>query len=134
LKKDLPENIVEDIAIAVALISETPEVKNWTVYVVNFKNEPITNVMITSKGYGEKDGKQVKTSLLRHFIGDMAANSFAGVEAIDPAVFGLTNEYWMSYYIGKEIFDKKFIFLPESIIDSNLIRIPLLNKPGVMIK
>lgn len=134
MKKDLPENIVEDVAIAVVLMSETPEVKNWNVYVVNFKNEPITNVMITSKGYGEKDGKQVKTSLLRHFIGDLNAHSYAGVEAIDPAVFGLTNEYWMSYYIGKEIYDKKFIFLPESIVDSNIIRIPLLNKPGVMIK
>lgn len=134
MKADLPENIVEDVAIAVALVSETPEVKNWTVYLVNFKNEPITNVLITSKGYGEKDGKQVKTSLLRHFIGDVAAQSHAGVEAIDPAVFGLTNEYWLSYYIGNTIYDKKFIFLPESIVDTNLIRIPVLNKPGVMIK
>lgn len=134
MKKDLPENRVEDVAIAIALMSETPEVKNWTVYLINLKNEPITNVLITSKGYGEKDGKQVKTSLLRHFVGDVAAQSYAGVEAIDTAVFGLTNEYWLSYYIGKDIYDKKFIFLPESIIDSNLIRIPLLNKPGVMIR
>lgn len=134
MKADLPENIVEDVAIAVALMSETPEVKNWNVYLVNFKNESITNVLITSKGYGEKDGKQVKTSLLRHFIGDLNEKSFAAVEAIDPQVFGLTNEYWLSYYIGKDIFDKKFIFLPESIIDSNLIHIPILNKPGVMIK
>ena len=134
MKADLPENIVEDVAIAVVLMSETPEVKNWTVYLVNFKNEPITNVLITSKGYGEKDGKQVKTSLLRHFIGDVAAQSSAGVEAIDPAVFGLTNEYWLSYYIGSTIYDKKFIFLPESIVDENLMRIPVLNKPGVMIK
>ena len=134
MKKDLPENIVEDVAIAVVLMSETPEVKNWTVYLVNLKNEPITNVLITSKGYGEKDGKQVKTSLLRHFIGDVPAQGSAGVEAIDPAVFGLTNEYWLSYYIGSTIYDKKFIFLPESIVDTNLIRIPVLNKPGVMIK
>lgn len=134
MKADLPENIVEDVAIAVVLMSETPEVKNWTVYLVNFKDEPITNVLITSKGYGEKDGKQVKTSLLRHFIGDVPAQGSAGVEAIDPAVFGLTNEYWLSYYIGSTIYDKKFIFLPESIIDTNLIRIPVLNKPGVMIK
>ena len=134
MKADLPENIVEDIAIAVALVGETPEVGSWTVYLVNLKNEPLTNVFVTSKGYGEKDGKQVKTSLLRHFIGDVPAQSVAGIEAIDPAVFGLTNEYWLSYYIGTDIFDKKFIFLPESIIDSNLIRIPLLNKPGVMIK
>lgn len=134
MKKDLPENIVEDVAIAVVLMSETPEVKNWTVYLVNLKNEPISNVLITSKGYGEKDGKQVKTSLLRHFIGDVPAQGSAGVEAIDTAVFGLTNEYWLSYYIGNTIYDKKFIFLPESIVDTNLIRIPVLNKPGVMIK
>jgi len=134
LKADLPENTVEDIAMAVVLMGETPEVKSWTVYLVNLKNEAITNVLISSKGYGEKDGKQVKTSVLRHFVGDMEANSFAAVEAIDPEVFGLTNEYWLSYYIGSTIYDKKFIFLPESIIDSNLIKVPLVNKPGVMIK
>jgi hypothetical protein len=134
VKADLPENTVEDIAMAVVLMSETPEVKNWTVYLINLKNEPITNVLISSKGYGEKDGKQVKTSVLRHFVGDMDAQSFSGVEAIDPEVFGLTNEYWLSYYIDKTIYDKKFIFLPESIIDMNLIKIPLVNRPGVMIK
>lgn len=134
MKADLPENTVEDIAMAIVLMSETPEVKNWTVYLINLKDEPITNVLISSKGYGEKDGKQVKTSVLRHFIGDMDAHSFSGVEAIDPEVFGLTNEYWLSYYIDKNIYDKKFIFLPESIIDMNLIKIPLVNRPGVMIK
>lgn len=134
MKKDLPENIVEDIAIAVVLMEETPEAKSWTVYMLNLKNEPITNVLISSKGYGEKEGKHVKTSVLRHFIGDLSAKSFAGVEAIETAVFGLTNEYWVSYYIGSTIFDKKFIFLPESIVDENLIKIPLVNKPGVMIR
>ncbi|TKC09498.1 hypothetical protein [Pedobacter frigoris] len=134
MKKDLPENIVEDVAMAVVLISETPEVKNWTVYLVNLKNEPITNVLISSKGYGEKDGKMVKTSVLRHFLEDLKPRSFKGVEAIDPEVFGLTNEYWLSYYIDGVIFDKKFIFLPESIVDENLIHIPLVDMPGVMIK
>ena len=134
MKADLPENTVEDIAMAVVLMGETPEVKNWTVYLVNLKEEPITNVLISSKGYGEKDGKPVKTSVLRHFIGDMSAQDSKGVEAIDPEVFGLTNEYWLSYYIGTTIYDKKFIFLPESIVDTNLIKIPLVNRPGVMIK
>lgn len=134
MKKDLPENIVEDVAMAVVLKSETPEVKNWTVYLINLKNEQITNVLISSKGYGEKDGKMVKTSTLRHFLGDINGHSFSGVEGIDPEVFGLTNEYWLSYYIEGVIYDKKFIFLPESIVDENLIRIPLVNMPGVMIK
>lgn len=134
MKADLPVNNVEDIAMAIVLMSETPEVKNWTVYLINLKIEAINNVLISSKGYGEKDGKPVKTSTLRHFIGDVAANHFAGIEAIDPEVFGLTNEYWLSYYIDNTIYDKKFIFLPESIVDFNLIKIPLLNKPGIMIK
>lgn len=134
MKADLPENIVEDIGIAVVLMSETPEVKNWTVYLINLKNQTLTNVLVTSKGYGEKDGQQVKTSLLRHFIGDVMPNAYAGIEAIDPQVFGLTNEYWLSYYIDNTIYDKKFIFLPESIVDSNLIKIPVINKPGVLIK
>jgi len=134
MKKDLPVNIVEDLAMAVVLINSTPEVKNWTVYLVNLKDEPINNVLISSKGYGEKDGRMVKTSVLRHFLGDMEAKSFKGVEAIDTEVFGLTNEYWLSYYINGTIYDKKFIFLPESIVDENLIRIPLVDKPGVMIK
>lgn len=134
MKADFPENKVEDIAMAVVLMGETPEVKNWTVYLINLKNEPISNVLVSSKGYGEKNGKQVKTSVLRHFIGDMNAREFKGVEAIDTEVFGLTNEYWLSYYINGIIYDKKFIFLPESIVDDNLIKIPLVNKPGVMIK
>lgn len=134
MKKDLPENIVEDIAIAVVLTSESPEFKNWTVYLINLKNEVLENVMISSKGYGEKDGRKVQTSVLRHSLGNVLPQSFAGVEAIAPEVLGLTNEYWLSYYINNVIYDKKFIFLPESIVDEHLIRIPLVNKPGVMIK
>ncbi|SHE60802.1 hypothetical protein [Pedobacter caeni] len=134
MKKDLPENIVEDIAVAVVLKSESPEIKNWTVYLVNLKDKPLKNVLISSKGYGEKDGRMVQTSVLRHSLGDLQPRSFTGVEAIDPEVFGLTNEYWLSYYLDEVIYDKKFIFLPESIVDDNLIRIPLVNMPGVMIK
>jgi len=133
MKKDLPENIVEEISVAVVLEDETPENKSWSVYLINLKAIAIENVLITSKGYGLKDGEEVKTSVLRHMIPLMAAKEFAKIEIIDEQVFGLNNEYWISYYINKEIFDKKFIFLPESIVDSNFIKVPLVNKPGVMI-
>lgn len=133
MKKDLPENIVEEISIAVVLEAETPESKLWSVYLLNMKSVSIETVLITSKGYGLRNGEDVKTSTLRHVIPSVAAQTFAKIEAIDEEVFGLNNEYWLSYYIGKEIFDKKFIFLPESIVDSNFIKIPLVNKPGVMV-
>lgn len=133
MKKDLPENIVEDISIAVSLEDETPETKIWRVYLINQKNETLRNVLVTSKGYDRSEGKDIKTSILRHFLGDVEGRSSALIEPIDDALFGLTNEYWLSYYIDDVIYDKKFIFLPESIVDSNFIKLPLLNKPGVLI-
>jgi len=132
--KDLPPNVVKDIAVAVALEGENPESKIWYVYLINLKNVPLENVLVTSKGYGEKDGEQVKTSILRHSFPLIEANSYKLIEPIDEQTFGLNNEYWLSYYIGREIFDKKFIFLPESIVDDNFIKLPVVNKPGVMIR
>ena len=132
--KDLPENIVKDIAVAVALERESAETKIWYVYLINLKNVPIENVLITSKGYGEKDGVPVKTSTLRHMFPVIADQSYKLIEPIDEQTFGLNNEYWLSYYIGKDIYDKKFIFLPESIVDMNFIKLPVVNKVGVMIK
>jgi len=132
--KDLPDNTVKDIAIAVALEKESAESKIWYVYLINLKKEAIENVLITSKGYGEKDGEQVKTSTLRHMFPLIEGNSFKVIEPIDEQTFGLNNEYWLSYYIGAQIYDKKFIFLPESIVEMNFMRLPVINKVGVMIR
>ena len=133
MKKDLPENIVDNVAVAVVLESATPESKSWNVYLINMKNEPLETVLVSSKGYGQRAGEDVKTSILRHSLGDIAPRDFAIIELIDEEVFGLTNEYWLSFYINSQIYDKKFIFLPESIVETNMIRVPLLNKAGVMI-
>jgi hypothetical protein len=132
--KDLPQNKVEDIAVAVALEKESAESKIWYVYLINLKDQPIENVLVTSKGYGEKDGEQVKTSTLRHMIPLIEGNATALIEPIDEQTFGLNNEYWVSYYIGRDIYDKKFIFVPESIVEGNFIKLPVLNKVGVMIR
>jgi hypothetical protein len=64
----------------------------------------------------------------------MAASSFAMVEPIMEEVFGLSNEYWVSYFANNVLYDKKFIFLPESIQEGNLITIPVIQKKGILIK
>ena len=38
----------------------------------------------------------------------------------------------MSYYRGPRIFDKKFIFVPDSIVPDNFSHIPLLDRVGVL--
>lgn len=87
--------------------------------------------MITSTGYGEKDGEKQKTSTLRQMIEKVAEESFAVIERIDPQVFHLSNEYWISYYVDGKIHDKKFIFMPGSIVEQNLSNIDVLELEGV---
>jgi len=131
--KDLPKNEVTDIGIAVVLEEEFATEKSWKVYLLNLKKEEIKNVLVSSKGYGPYQGEEVKTSVLRHFLGDMKPLTYKVIEAIQEDLFSINNEFLLSYYIGDTIFDKKFVFVTESVVESNFIRIPLVNKPGVMI-
>ena len=132
--KDLPDNTVVDIGVAVVQEqNETGELE-WNVYLLNFKKEEIENVLVSSKGYGSLEGEQVKTSVLRHVLGDIPAESCRKIEPIMDKLFGLNNEYWVSYYHGGVIYDKKYVFLPESVVEENMITIPLLGKKGVMIR
>lgn len=104
----------------------------WNVYLLNNNPFELDNVLVTSKGYGVYEGEEIKTSVLRHMFEQVQAKSFVKIEPIDPAIFHINNEYWVSYYIGQKIFDKKFIFVPESIVESNLIDISMLNLRGVL--
>lgn len=130
--KDIPVNEVKNVAVAIVREGEDDS-QDWSVYLLNLNDFPITGVFITSKGYGDINGEARKTSELRWFYDDIPAKSVVKVEAIVEDVFALHNEYWVSYYIGKEIFDKRFIFLAESIQSNNFTTIPLLNERGVMI-
>ncbi len=133
MKADLPINHVLDISVAVVIENDDLTHPEWHVYLINEKPTTIQNVLITSKGYGEKDGVEVKTSVLRHFIGDVDSMDYARIEAIDPQVFGLNNEYWLSFYVDGTIYDKKYIFVPDSIVADHLIHVPVLNKKGIVI-
>ena len=130
--KDIFRDEVEDIAIAVVPSEEDSSV--WEVYMINLKEEGLENVIVASKGYGIYKGEEVKTSVLRHFLGSFEPLDIRLIEPIQKDVFGLNNEYWVSFYIGKNIFDKKFIFLPESITVDNFTRIPFINRKGVIIR
>ncbi len=132
--KDIPKLVVENII--VAIVPEEIEIAEqiWNVYLVNLYDQKIDGVLVSSKGYGNRDGEEVKTSTLRHFIGTVEPKDYAKIELIITDVFGLSNEYWISFYLGKDMYDKKYVFLPESITEENFTLIPVLNKRGVMIR
>jgi hypothetical protein len=134
MKKDIHPPEVTEIAVAVVKETDDKGETVWNVYMLNLKNVPIEGVLVTSTGYGSLQGAGKKTSTLRHFLDTVPAKSYAKIEPIMEDVFGINNEFWVSFYINKVMYDKKYIFLAESICESNFIKVPLLNKKGVMIK
>jgi hypothetical protein len=134
MKKDIEHPEVEDIAVAVVKEKNELGEENWYAYFLNLKNITVNNVLVTSRGYGVLDDEEIKTSTLRHFLEDVPPMSAMKIELIMDNVFGLNNEYWVSFYVGKTIYDKKYIFLPETIIEDNFTHIPILETQGVMIK
>jgi hypothetical protein len=125
--------IVPDASSLEATPSET-STTTWQVFLLNNNEFPLENVIIASEGYGtQPDGEAVRTSTLRYHFPEVAALSATPLELIDPAVFHLTNQYWVSYYRDRQIFDKKFVFVPDSIVPDNFSRLDLLEgRAGVL--
>src|SRR5690606_17606639 len=104
----------------------------WHVYLLNRNDFGLKDIFVRSKGYGVNQGEEQQTSTLRHHISSLGPKEHILIEPIDPAVFHLNNEYWLSYYVDGQIYDKKFIFVPDSILEKNLIFIPELNREGIL--
>jgi hypothetical protein len=45
----------------------------------------------------------------------------------------VANEYWITFYIDGNIYDKKVVFVQGSIDETYFTTIPVLEKRGVMI-
>jgi hypothetical protein len=134
MKKDIAPPAVENVAVAVVKEMNDLNELEWNVYLLNFKDEKIEKVLVSSHGYGSVNEEPVKTSMLRHFLDDIEPRSFVKFEPIMESLFGINNEYWVSFFIDNVMYDKKYIFLPETIKEENFIVIPHINKKGVMIK
>ena len=132
MKKDINFLPVEGVQIVIARKENELGGHDWRVFLINRNDVPIKTVFVTSKGYGLKNNEEQKTSTLRHFFMEVQPGAHEVVETIMPDVFHLTNEYWVSYFIGDQIFDKKFIFVPDSIVDENLVPVPTLGLEGIL--
>lgn len=127
---------VENVAVSVVQEIGEEGIPVYNVYLLNLREDIMEGIIITSKGYGENQqtGEKVQTSMLRHCLEVLLPQEAAKIEPIMEDVFGLANEYWVSFWIDDVMYDKKFVFVAESISVENLREIPLLGAKGVMIK
>ncbi len=106
----------------------------WNVYLVNENNEPLSNIMVVSKAFGTVEGEMRKTSMLRHAFIEIGPQAAHKVEMIEDSVLALNNEFMVTFFIGKTLYDRKFIFRANLLNPENMEEIPVLNKPGVMVR
>lgn len=135
MREELMGPIVENVrVVAVPEINEE-NATQYYIYLLNLREDIMEGIIITSKGYGinETTGEKIKTSTLRHCLEVLLPNEAAKIEPIMEDVFGLTNEYWVSFWADDIMYDKKFIFLPETICEANLKDIPKLGVKGIMV-
>ncbi len=141
MKQDISFDPVAGVSVAVVPDEPAPATDAdaagrpvWTVYLLNDNDFELENVLISTEGYGQQsDGEAVRTSVLRYHFASVGPHSATTVELIDPAVFHLTNQYWVSYYRGSQVFDKKFLFVPGAIVPAHLRPLGLLaGRAGVL--
>lgn len=133
MKKDIEFPAVTDIGVAIVKETNEENIEGWNVYLINLKEKLIEGVLVSARGYGLINEESRKTTELRYFLNEVEPKSFVKIEPIVEEVFPLNNEYWVSFYLDGAMYDKKFIFLTETIKTENCVKIPLMNKKGVLI-
>lgn len=134
MKKDIVPPKVEGVSMAVVRETDEEGGEAWYVYLINAKDVALENVLISSTGYGEIDGEHRATSEMRHYLESLGPKSWARIERIMEDVFALSNQYWLSFYVGGHIHDKKYIFVAGSIHEEHFTNLPLMNAKGVLIQ
>jgi hypothetical protein len=136
MKKDIPQLKVEELAIAIVPREDfsVNEEDLWDVFILNLREAPIQNVLVSSKGYGEVEGEPMKTTTLRHFFEEIGPEQMVQIEPIQSKLFKIANEYWVSFSFEGHMYDKKYVFVRGSIDEKNFTQIPFINREGVMIR
>ncbi len=131
--KDIDDLVSRDVAIAAVHELNKEGEMVWNIYVINLKQSIIEGVLVMSKGYGEIEGEERQTSTLRHFLDRIEPLQYAKVEPLPEDLLGFYNEYFLTYYVGSTLYDKKFIFEPFSISNKKAAYIDILGQNGVML-
>lgn len=133
MKKDIQIPKVSHVFMAIVKeYNEEFQCNDWNAYIINNKDIDLEMVLIVSKGYDED--KLIETSLMRHKIEKLPANSYAKVELLQEEILNLSNFFNVTFFEGNTMFDKKFLFEKGTIKERALRMIPILNKRGILSK
>ncbi len=132
MKKDIVIPEVKNVhIIAIYEWNNDIEANTWFVYLLNTLDTPIEMVMIVSKAQGVIDNEERVTSALRHSYKEVSPFTAVRIEMLTTNVLELENIFNVSYFIGNQMFDKKFVFPTQSIQEKNQVPVEALMTKGI---
>lgn len=135
MRADILSPLVENVKMVVVPEKNEEGATQHYVYLLNLRDDIMEGIIITSKGFGvdETTGEKITTSMLRHSLEVLLPDEAAKIEPIMEDVFKLTNEFLISFWVEDKMYDKKFIFLPETINEKNYVTIPKMGGKGIVV-
>ena len=131
MRKDIEIPIAKDVY--VAAVNEWDEnflSKNWYVYLINNRPTPIKGIIIVSKGYKN----ETKTSILRRSLEWLDGESYQKIELITEELIAIENEFFVTFFADKKLYERRFIFEPYTIAEKNNAALPVLESEGILAK
>ncbi len=129
MRKDIDIPEVKDVYIA-AVQELHPDYKteDWNAYIINDGNKPLEMVLMTIQGYNDTQ----MTTHTRHKIELLPAKGFAKIEFMQEDIFKLDNFYSVTYFLDNKMYEKRFEFPANSILEDNAVMLPVMDKKGVI--
>lgn len=129
MKKDIKIPESKDVYVAaVREYNQDFRTYDWNAYIINDSHDPLETVLIVSEGSTET---QI-TSKMRHSLKFLPSKSYAKIEFIEDSVLSLNNYFMITYFIGETLYDKRFEFPADSIIEDNAVALPIIKEAGVL--
>ena len=129
MRKDIEIPEVKDVHVA-AVYEQHPEYKtmDWNAYIINNKNVPLEIILIVTSGSNEK---QI-TPAMRHSIKVLPAKYFAKIEFLQEKLLKLDNKFSVSFFAEGKMYERTFILPQNTVKESALTEIPLMNLKGIL--
>ena len=107
MKKDIHISEVEGVYVAVIQeYNDIYKTNDWNAYIINDKEVDLEMVLIVSRGYSTDK----ETSLMRHKLEKLPAQSYAKIELLQEEVLSLNNEFKVTFFEGNTMYDKNYVF------------------------
>lgn len=129
MRKDIDIPVVKDVYVAaVREFNSDFDSFDWNAYIINDNVEPLETVLIVSQGYDTKD----MTAPMRHSLRELPGKSYARIEFLEDSILKLDNFFSVTYYLGDDLYDKRYELPAHSVIEDNAVSLPVMKSKGVL--